>query len=199
MRDRSDELLPTDLQPIAERLRDERYEVGALELDRIKRQAMAQASSRSPGNQHKGFFMRSKLLSTALAAGLLLVTASAGLAVTGNFPGDSSGGGGESASASRDRSASSSQYGGSTTCKSVRRGNRREEKSQRRNNRQDRRSERRGNRQAERGLRGRQRSRVVRINRNQERRSRQRDRGQQRETRTDNRAEERTCKRTGSP
>ena len=197
MSDPENELLPADLQSIAERLRGDRYEASPLELDRIKRRAMAQASSRPAGNRHEGMFMRSKLLSTALAVGVLLSTASVGLGVTGNFPGQGSGG--ESASASRDRSASSAQYGGTRVCRELRQENRRDERDLVRRNRADERTLRARNRAEERGLRGRARREAIRRNRAEERVQRRRNRGQERSQRNRNRAEERRCTRTGSP
>lgn len=173
MRDQSDQHLPTELQSIAERLRNDRSEASPLELDRIKQSAMAQASSRSAGNRKKGMLMRSKMLSTMLAVGLLLVTASMGIAVTGNFPGDSSGG--QKASVSQKPNASASQYGGSKECRQLRRDNRADERQLRRDNRAD-----------ERRVRGRTRRRLIRSNRAEERR-----------TRRGNRRDERQCRRTG--
>lgn len=174
MRDQSDKPLPTELQPIAERLHGDRYEASPLELDRIKQRAMTQASSRSAGNRNKGMFMRSKVLSTVLAIGLLLASTSVGLAVTGNFPGASSGG--EKASVSQKRIASASQYGGSRECRILRRDNRQDERELRRNNRRD-----------ERMVRGRLRKRLIRANRSEERQLRRR-----------NRNDERRCRRTGT-
>ncbi len=128
MSDHGDEILPNELRSIAERLHDDRYEAGPLELDRIKQRAMAQASSR-PSNPHKGMFMRSKLLGIALTVGLLLSTASVGLAVTGNFP--STGSSSSSKSSTRQAAspnASSGQYAGSEQCKTLRAENRADEK-----------------------------------------------------------------------
>ena len=128
MSDHRDEILPIELRSIAERLHGSRYEAGPLELDRIKKRAMAQASPR-PSNPHKGMFMRSKLLSIALAVGLLLTTASVGLAVTGNFPSAGSSKSSASPAASPRQSASSGQYAGSEQCKTLRTDNRADEKA----------------------------------------------------------------------
>ena len=196
MRDQRDQRLPAELQPIAERLRNDRYEASPLELDRIKQSAMAQASSRSAGNRKKGMLMRSKLLSTVLAIGLLLVTASVGLAVTGNFPGDSSGG--QKASVSQKPSASASQYGGSAECKQLRRENRADERRERRHNRADERQERRDNRADERKVRGRTRAKLIRSDRASERRTKRANRFAESQTRRANRSDERRCRRTGT-
>ncbi len=129
MSDHGDEILPIELRSIAERLHGDRYEAGPLELDRIKKRAMAQASSRSAGNPHKGMFMRSKLLGIALTVGLLLSTASVGLAVTGNFP--STGSSSSSKSSTRQAAspnAASGQYAGSAQCMTLRAENRADEK-----------------------------------------------------------------------
>ncbi len=197
MRDQRDQRLPAELQPIAERLRNDRYEASPLELDRIKQSAMAQASSRSAGNRKKGMLMRSKLLSTVLAIGLLLVTASVGLAVTGNFPGDSSGG--QKASVSQKPSASASQYGGSAGCKQLRRENRADERQLRRENRSDERQLRRDNRADERHTRrGRTRAKLIRRHRATERRTKRANRRAESQTRRANRSDERRCRRTGT-
>ncbi len=171
MRDQRDEPTPVELRSVAERLRGCRYEASPLELDRIKQRAMAQVSSPS-GNPHKGMLMRSKLLSTALAVGLLFCTTSLGLAVTGNFPGSGSG---SAATRQAPGTASSAQYGGSKACKNQRRTNRAQEKALVRQHRR-----------AERRLRGQARKRAIRRNRAQERRFRAR-----------NRSDEARCRRTG--
>ncbi len=175
MRDQRDEPTPVELRSVAERLRGCRYEASPLDLDRIKQRAMAQVSSRSSGNPYKGMFMRSKLLSTALAVGLLFCTTSVGLAVTGNFPGSGSGSVATRGS-SPSASAAKAQYGGSKACKDQRRTNRAHERALRRQHRR-----------AERGLRGRARKQAIRRNRASERRLK----------RTDRRQEAR-CRKTGS-
>lgn len=132
MRNQRDEPTPVELLSVAERLRGCRYEASPLDLDRIKQRAMAQVSSRPSGNPHKGMFMRSKLLGTALAVGLLFSTTSVGLAITGNFPSigssKSSTRGAPTKKASSKKNASYGQYAGSEQCKTLRRENRADEK-----------------------------------------------------------------------
>src|SRR4051794_16157082 len=67
MKHSSDRQLPDDLDDVARRLRDNRYEPSALDLDRIKTRAMAGA--RSSGQ--KGFALRSKGVAAVLAAALM--------------------------------------------------------------------------------------------------------------------------------
>jgi hypothetical protein len=176
MSDHGDEILPIELRSIAERLHGDRYEASPLELDRIKKRAMAQASSRSAGNPHKGMFMRSKLLGIALTVGLLLSTASVGLAVTGNFP--STGSSSSSKSSTRQAAApnaSSSQYAGSEQCKTLRAENRADEKELRASDKK-----------SLKGLKGRERRQV---------KAEQKSRRKAFQLR--NRREERRCNRTG--
>ena len=74
--------VPDDLQPLVERLRDERPEVSALELDQIKVRALGRNRGRPQG---KGYFMRSRVVSVLLAVGLLVGSTGA-MAVSGTGP-----------------------------------------------------------------------------------------------------------------
>lgn len=80
--DRTDhERIPAELADVVQRLRDERPEASALELDRIK--LRAQASSRRHAHRRERF-MRSRLAITSLlVVGVLMSGAGAGLAVSG--------------------------------------------------------------------------------------------------------------------
>jgi hypothetical protein len=82
MNDSSKHHLPDDLQHVARRLRDQRPEATALELDRIKLRAMARVKGRAPTLGGKGRFMRSKLVGAMLAVGMLAGGGGA-IAVTG--------------------------------------------------------------------------------------------------------------------
>ncbi len=75
--------VPDDLQHLVERLRDERPEVSALELDQIKVRALGRNRGRPQG---KGQFMRSRVVSVLLAVGLLVGSTGA-MAVSGTGPG----------------------------------------------------------------------------------------------------------------
>lgn len=88
--DRNDhERIPAELADVAQRLRDERPEASALELDRIK--LRAQASTRRHA-QRREPFMRSRLAITSmLVVGVLMSGAGAGLAVSGISGSGSSG------------------------------------------------------------------------------------------------------------
>jgi hypothetical protein len=83
------ERIPAELADTAQRLRDERPEASALELDRIKLRAQASARQRA----HRGeAFMRSRLAITlVLVVGVLMSGAGAGLAVSGVSGAGSSG------------------------------------------------------------------------------------------------------------
>jgi hypothetical protein len=89
--DRTDhERIPAELADVVQRLRDERPEASALELDRIK--LRAQASSRRHAHRRERF-MRSRLAITSLlVVGVLMSGAGAGLAVSGVSGSGSSGG-----------------------------------------------------------------------------------------------------------
>lgn len=178
MRDQWNDTMPREQQSIAEELRRGRHQASPLQLDRIKHRAMARASSRSAGNLYKGMFMRSKLLSIALAVGLLLCTASVGLAVTGNFPGSGSGSvAARGGSPSGGPNASAAQYGGTSECRLLRRDNREDEKRLISQNRAD---------EREKGLSHRERASL-----------RRRDRKEERQLRARNRRAEARCRRTG--
>jgi hypothetical protein len=75
------ERLPADLADVAQRLRDERPQASALELDRMKLRAQSQA--RRPA-RWRDPLMRSRLAITAmLVVGVLMSGTGAGLAVSG--------------------------------------------------------------------------------------------------------------------
>lgn len=65
------------------RLRDQRPTATALELDRIKRRAMAQAS-RGRSRQGKGMLMKSRLLTGLLVLGLMGSGGAAGVIANHN-------------------------------------------------------------------------------------------------------------------
>jgi hypothetical protein len=75
------------LEGVVARLRGERATATPLELDRIKLQAMRQAERSRPSfyARQKGMLMKSRLaLTLMVAAGLMLSTTGAGLAITGS-------------------------------------------------------------------------------------------------------------------
>jgi hypothetical protein len=80
--DRTDhERIPAELADVVQRLRDERPEASALELDRIKLRAQASPRRHAPRRER---FMRSRLAITSLlVVGVLMSGAGAGLAVSG--------------------------------------------------------------------------------------------------------------------
>jgi hypothetical protein len=70
-----------DLQPVADRLRANRPQLTALELDEISQRVRARAAAR---RRPRSAFMKSRLTILAmLVAGMLLCTTGAGLAVSG--------------------------------------------------------------------------------------------------------------------
>ena len=73
-----------DLQQVARRLREERAEATAMELDNVKLRAMTRAS-RAPASSGPGRFMKSRLVSLMLVTGVLAGGAGA-MAVTGATP-----------------------------------------------------------------------------------------------------------------
>ena len=73
-----------DLQHVADRLREERPQATAMELDQIKLRAMAR-TNRAPASNRKGQFMKSRLVSLMLVTGVLAGGAGA-MAVTGVVP-----------------------------------------------------------------------------------------------------------------
>jgi len=82
-----DERLPPELRDVARTLRAQQPEATALELDRMKRRAMAQASRATGHRPQKGIFMKSRgALLTMLVMGTLLFGTGATLAATGNLP-----------------------------------------------------------------------------------------------------------------
>ena len=88
-----DEGLPDDLRRVEERLRRERAEASALDLDRIKTRAVANAAS-SP--RTKGFTVKSRSIATMLTVALM--AAGTGGVIAGGGHGD------------HNQSASKSQY-----------------------------------------------------------------------------------------
>lgn len=78
---------PAELEQMAARLRAERATATPLELDQIKLQAMRQAGRPRPSfyAHQKGMFMKSRLaLTMVIAAGFMLSTTGATLAITGS-------------------------------------------------------------------------------------------------------------------
>src|SRR5213592_374736 len=86
--------LPPELEELGARLRDERPEASALELDRIKSRVLMLAS-RSASRQGKGSFMKSRLATIVVVFGLLAGGAGGVFAAAGGNPGS----GGSSGSA----------------------------------------------------------------------------------------------------
>jgi hypothetical protein len=79
MSKQNEQRLPSKLDEVEGRLRDERQELDAVALDRIKLRAMSAGRS-----VPKGSFMKSRLATTmVLAVGIMLSTTGAGLAITG--------------------------------------------------------------------------------------------------------------------
>jgi hypothetical protein len=79
--------IPAELQDIEDTLRANRHEASPLELDRIKLQAIRQADQGRPSfvARQKGAFMKSRLaMMLVIAAGFLLSTTGAGLAISGS-------------------------------------------------------------------------------------------------------------------
>ena len=79
--------IPAELQDIEDTLRANRHEASPLELDRIKLQAIRQAAQGRPSfvARQKGAFMKSRLaMMLVIAAGFLLSTTGAGLAISGS-------------------------------------------------------------------------------------------------------------------
>lgn len=147
----SEERLPADLLAVAEQLREGRHEANALDLDRIKAQAVAQATRGSGrfGPRKGGLMRKRTTLATALTVGAIATGLGATMAVTGQIP---------PGKAPR-ATIASHQY--PQTCAALERANRRERKRLRRANRRE-----------ERALRGRARARIKRLNRREERRQR---------------------------
>jgi hypothetical protein len=79
--------IPAELHGIEETLRANRPETSPLELDRIKLQAIRQARQGRPSflARQKGAFMKSRLaMMLVIAAGFMLSTTGAGLAISGS-------------------------------------------------------------------------------------------------------------------
>jgi hypothetical protein len=86
MNDFNEHRLPDDLRHVGERLRDQRAEATALELDRIKLRAMARVKgARALTQSGKGHVMKSKLAGVLLVFGMLAGGTGA-MAVTGTGP-----------------------------------------------------------------------------------------------------------------
>ena len=81
--DRNPQDLPGDLEAVASRLRADRPEITGLELDRVKRRAISQASAAAgPWAPKKGLFMKPRIaVALVLAMGLLTSGTGATLAV----------------------------------------------------------------------------------------------------------------------
>jgi hypothetical protein len=74
--------LTGDLEAVARRLRDDRPQIAELELDRVKRRAISQASATGSGAPMKGLFMKPRIaVALVLAIGLLTSGTGATLAV----------------------------------------------------------------------------------------------------------------------
>ncbi len=78
---------PRDLDEVVHRLRTERHTASALELDEIKRRAMAQAS-RTQGGVYVSRFNRSRLTAVVLALGLAVSGGTAGVIAQGQGGGN---------------------------------------------------------------------------------------------------------------
>jgi hypothetical protein len=79
--------IPAEFHDIEETLRANRPETSPLELDRIKLQAVRQAAQGRPSfvARQKGAFMKSRLaMMLVIAAGFMLSTTGAGLAISGS-------------------------------------------------------------------------------------------------------------------
>src|ERR1700761_6185119 len=79
--------IPAELEDIEDTLRASRHEASPLEPDRIKLQAIRQAAQGRPSfvARQKGAFMKSRLaMMLVIAAGFLLSTTGAGLAISGS-------------------------------------------------------------------------------------------------------------------
>jgi hypothetical protein len=77
---------PVGTEHVVERLTEERATASPLELDRLKLQAMRQAERTRPSflARQKGAFMKSRLaMMLVIAAGFMLSTTGAGLAISG--------------------------------------------------------------------------------------------------------------------
>jgi hypothetical protein len=80
------------LAEVAERLRAERVQATALELDELKLRAMRQAAAPPPQRLKKGTLVRSRVFLTLLVVlGLVMSTTGATLAITGGSGSDNAG------------------------------------------------------------------------------------------------------------
>ncbi|MDQ3742573.1 MAG: hypothetical protein M3320_07465 [Actinomycetota bacterium] len=84
--------LPDDLKDVVRRLRDQRPEVSALELDQIKLRAKSRAASSGP---QKGFVLKTRLTVALLSLGLVAGGTGGVLAAKGGTPGPPSGSAGK--------------------------------------------------------------------------------------------------------
>ena len=82
----NDENLPGDLREVAERLRTERATATALDLDRIKTRAMANAATSRP----KGFALKSRSVAALLTVALMAAGTGGVIAGGGNGNGNGS-------------------------------------------------------------------------------------------------------------
>ena len=90
MEDNADhERLPAELADVAHRLRDERPQPSALELDRMRLRALSAA--RRPARRRNSLMKSRFVITTVLVLGMLMSGAGAGLAVSG-VSGDGSSG-----------------------------------------------------------------------------------------------------------
>ncbi len=78
--------LPEEFREVAEQLRSERVEASALDLDRIKTRAMAQARTSRP----KGFALKSRSVAALLSVALMAAGTGGVLAATSNNSSNSS-------------------------------------------------------------------------------------------------------------
>jgi hypothetical protein len=79
-----EDLHDADLAPIAERLRTNRPQLTALELDEVRRQVRARVAASPARRRTRSEFMKSRLaILSTLVLGLLFSTTGAGLAVSG--------------------------------------------------------------------------------------------------------------------
>jgi hypothetical protein len=82
----NDEHLPGDLRDVAERLRNERATATALDLDRIKTRAVANAATSRP----KGFALKSRSVAALLTVALMAAGTGGVIAGGGNGNGNGS-------------------------------------------------------------------------------------------------------------
>jgi hypothetical protein len=86
--------LPDGLDEVARQLRTRRHAPDAMELDELKRRAMAKATRAAGSRQGKGTYLRSRLVTIMLVAGLTIGGGAAGvIAAKGGSPPPSAGNG----------------------------------------------------------------------------------------------------------